>query len=216
MASSFFNRTRARSTPKVFQAPPPSPAPQPAAYSGPPGKTDILTRQVAALPLIALLYTAAVPFTPAAWVFHVGGSFLFDRLFAGIVVLSACYFQWRVAGLAAPLAVFLPDPSGRSRVRNGRVERVPEPGFVWHPDHYWPCVICEAVLLCVAEFGANELLRRGIICGVIAALWLVGYHATPESTRRWAYENIKSWLFWMMLDEMMRFGGRSYGARRRR
>ncbi|KAK2015517.1 hypothetical protein LZ32DRAFT_602164 [Colletotrichum eremochloae] len=216
MVSYFGDETRARSTTKGS-------APQPAPYNtaarpGPPGKANILARQLAALPLIALLYTAAVPFTPVAWVLHVGGSSLFDRLFAGIIVLAACYFQWRVAGLTTPLAVFLPGAGdgGGSTVRNGRIEQVPSPGFVWNPDHYWPYAICEAVLLCVAEFGGNELLRRCIVCGVLGGLWLVGYHATPESTRRWAYENIKGWLFWMMLDEMMRVGGRSYGARRRR
>ncbi|KAK1585863.1 uncharacterized protein LY79DRAFT_518004 [Colletotrichum navitas] len=224
MVSCFNDETRARGTPKGFYTapPPPSSAPQPASYntaarSGPPGKADILARQLAALPLIALLYTAAVPFTPAAWLLHVGGSSLFDRLFAGIVVLAACYFQWRVAGLTAPLAVFLPGvDGGSSTVRNGRLEQAPGPGFVWQPDHYWPYAICETALLCIAEFGGNELLRRCIVCGVLGGLWLVGYHATPESTRRWAYENIKGWLFWMVLDEMMRVGGRSYNARRRR
>ncbi|KAK2035185.1 hypothetical protein LX32DRAFT_577776 [Colletotrichum zoysiae] len=234
MVSSFNDGARARGTPKGFNAPPPPPpwwsAPQSAPHSdtttaggypgGPPGRAEVLARRLAALPLVALLYAAAVPFAPAAWILQVGGSSLLDRLFAGIVVLAACYFQWRIAGLTAPVAVFFPwaGGGGGSTVRNGRVERAPQgvPGFVWHPDNYWPYVFCEAALLCVAEFGASELLRRCIVCGVLGGLWLVGYHATPESTRRWAYENIKGWLFWMVLDEMMRVGGRSYGARRRR
>lgn len=203
--------------PKNFYARPPAPQSAPyTAYAGPPGKADILGRQLAALPLIALLYTAAVPFTPVTWVLGIDGSSLFDRLFAGIVMLSACYFQWRIAGLTSPLAVFLPGVAD-TRIRNGRIEQAGSgAGFVWHPGNYWPCVICEAMFLCLAEFGGNELLRRCIVCGVVAGLWIVGYHATPESTRRWAYERIKSWLFWMVLDEMMRVGGRSYGARRRR
>ncbi|KAK2042902.1 hypothetical protein LZ31DRAFT_555685 [Colletotrichum somersetense] len=230
---SFNDETRARGTPKGFNAPPPPwwSAPQSAPYSnttaaagysgGPPSQVETLVRQLAALPLVALLYTAAVPFTPAAWVLQVGGSSLLDRLLAGIIVLAAFYFQWRIAGLTAPVAVFLPwagGGGGGSTVRNGRVERAPQgvSGFVWHPDNYWPYAVCEAALLYVAEFGGSELLRRCIVCGVLGGLWLVGYHATPESTRRWAYENIKGWLFWMMLDEMMRVGGRSYSTRRRR
>ncbi|KAJ0163981.1 hypothetical protein CTA2_2014 [Colletotrichum tanaceti] len=209
--------------PKDLHDRPPAPQSAPyTAYAGPPGKADILSRQLAALALIALLYTAAVPFTPIMWILDIDGSSVFDRLLAGIVMLSACYFQWRIAGLTSPLAVFLLLPGavvgGETRIRNGRVERAGSggAGFVWRPGFYWPCVVCEAVLLCAAEFGGNELLRRCVVCGVVAGLWLVGYHATPESTRLWAYERIKSWLFWMVLDEMMRVGGRSYNARRRR
>ncbi|KAK2001150.1 hypothetical protein LX36DRAFT_698442 [Colletotrichum falcatum] len=224
MASSFNDETRARGGSSAPHAAPYKTA----ARSGPPRKANVLARQLASLPLIALLYSAAVPFTPAAWLLRVGGSTLFDRLFAGVVVFAACYFQWRVAGLTAPFAVFLPGASGisgvpggggggGSTIRNGRLERAPGgPGFVWNPDSYWTYAACEAALLCAAEFGGSEPLRRCVVCGVLGALWLVGYHATPEPTRRWAYENVKGWLFWMMLDEMMRVGGRSYGARRRR
>ncbi|OLN83753.1 hypothetical protein CCHL11_08741 [Colletotrichum chlorophyti] len=199
-----------------YTGPPPAPRSAPyTAWSSPPGKASILTRQLAALPLIALLYTAATPFTPVVWVLNIDGSSLFDRLFAGIIMLSACYFQWRIAGLTSPLAVFLPGPSGTA-IRNGRIERDSGMGFVWHPSNYWPCVVCEAMLLGVAEFGPSELLRRSIVCGVIAGLWVVGWSATPQSTKQWAYDHIKSWLFWMVLDELMRVGSRSHGGRRRR
>ncbi|TDZ18909.1 hypothetical protein Cob_v008193 [Colletotrichum orbiculare MAFF 240422] len=185
------------------------------AWSGPPGKNNILTRQLAAIPLIILLYTASIPFTPFVWILNLDGSSLFDRLFAGIAVLSACYFQWRIAGLTHPLAIVLPG-SGDTVMRNGRAKRSAVKGFVWHPSNYWLCVMGETVLLGLAEFGPSEVLRRSIVCGVIAALCVVGYSATPESTKRWAYEHIKAWLFWMVLDELMRVGGRSYGGRRRR
>ncbi|KAF9877884.1 hypothetical protein CkaCkLH20_04460 [Colletotrichum karsti] len=197
---------------------PPAADPQPAPYStwsGPPSRSNILTRQLAALALIILLYTASTPFTPVVWVLNLDGSTLFDRLFAGIAMLSACYFQWRIAGITHPLAVVLPG-SSRSTIRNGRIEQGSTLGFVWHPSNYWPYIICEGMLLGLAEFGPSEMLRRSIVCGVVAGLWAVGYSATPESTKRWAYEHLKAWMFWMVLDELMRVGGRSYSGRRRR
>lgn len=199
-----------------FKGPPPAPSSAPyTAYYGPPGELNVLTRQLVCLPVTALLYTAAIPFTPVVWVMDIEGATLFDRLFAGIIVLSACYFQWRIAGLKAPLAVFLPGASSTT-IRNGRIGRNSSMGFVWHPSNYWPYVICEAMLLGVAEFGPSELLRRGIVCAVIAGLWLVGWHATPESTRKWAYDQIKAWVFWILLDEFLRIGARSHSSRRRR
>ncbi|KAL0931311.1 uncharacterized protein CTRU02_214046 [Colletotrichum truncatum] len=200
------------------RSPRPAEEPQPAPYStwsGPPSQSNILTRQFAALPLIILLYTASIPFTPVVWVLNLDGSSLFDRLFAGFAMLSACYFQWRIASLKQPLAIILPGSSGTT-IRNGRVERGSTHGFVWHPSNYWPYIVCEAMLLCLAEFGPSEILRRSIVCGVIAGLWVIGYSATPESTKRWAYDHLKAWMFWMVLDELMRVGGRSYSGRRRR
>ncbi|CAH0028305.1 unnamed protein product [Clonostachys rhizophaga] len=192
--------------------------PQSASYStwsGPPGRINVLTRQGVALPMIALLYTASTPFTPFVWLLNLDGSSLFDRLFAGIAMLGACYFQWHIASITRPLAIALPGPSGTT-VRNGRVERSAPVGFVWHPSNYWPYVVCEAMLLAAAEFGPSELLRRTVVCGVVAGLWLIGFNATPESTKRWAYEQIKAWMFWMVLSEMIGIGARSSGARRRR
>ncbi|KAF6831954.1 hypothetical protein CPLU01_06471 [Colletotrichum plurivorum] len=201
--------------PEPSAAPAPEPAPQ-TTWNAPPSRNNILTRQLVSLPLIALLYTAATPFTPVVWLLNLEGGSFFDRLFAGITMLSACYFQWQIASLTRPLAVVLPG-SSRTVIRDGRVvENGGVAGFVWHPSNYWPYVICEAMLLGLAEFGPSEMLRRGIVCGVVAGLWAVGYSATPESTKRWAYEHLKAWMFWMVLDELMRVGGRSYSGRRRR
>ncbi|KAH7313548.1 hypothetical protein B0I35DRAFT_435425 [Stachybotrys elegans] len=202
-------------------AAPPEPAPEPEptrAWSSPPGRNDILARQLAAILTIILLCTAAIPFTPVVWLLDIHGSSVFDRLFAGLALLAACYFQWTIAGLTRPLAVFVPSSSssGGSTIRNGRIERDAPVGFVWHPSNYWPFLISEAILLGVAEFGNSELIRRCTVCGVVIGLWVVGYGAVPMSTKRWAYQNIKGWLFFMVLDELRRVGTGSVSSRRRR
>jgi hypothetical protein len=199
-----------------FGRPMPNPEPAPySAWSGPPAQSGSLARKFSALALVVLLYTASNPFTPFVWVLNMSGGSLFDRLFAGIMLLSACYFQWIIANITRPLAVVLPGSTG-AVLRNGRIERGATAGFVWHPSNYWPYLLCEAMMLAFAEFGPSEMLRRGIVCGVIAGLWVLGFSATPESTKRWAYDHIKSWVFWIMLDELLRVGARSQPTRRRR
>jgi hypothetical protein len=176
---------------------------------------SIRARQASALLLIIFLYTAAVPFSPIVWLMDVDGAAFFDRLVAGVLLLSACYFQWQIAGLRRPLAIMVPG-TGATVIRNGRVERGDPVGFAWHPSNYWPYVICEVMLLGLAEYGRSELLRRGIVSGVIAVLWAVGFYATPESTRKWAYDHIKNWMFWMVLQELMNVGVRSMAGNGRR
>jgi hypothetical protein len=179
--------------------------------------TRMLARQLAAIPLVALLYTAATPFAPVAWALGLYDSTIVDRVLAGIVMLSACYFQWRIGGLTQPLAIVVPG-SDAPVVRNGRVERAPAVGFVWYPDNYWMFAVAEAGLLFLAEFGPSEMLRRAIVCCVVGGLWAVGYSATPEAMKRWAYGHMKTWVFWMLLDEFRRVGWGNqggYGRRRR-
>jgi hypothetical protein len=183
-------------------------------YRGPPSGPNITLRRISAVAIAILLYSAAVPFTPFSWLFPAAGASLLDTFCAGIILLCACWFQWQISGLKNNLAIYIPGP-GSETIRNGRIERVSDVAFVWETNNYWPYIACEALLLVFAEFGANELLRRIIVSGILAGVWLVGFHATPRSTRMWAWGHIKDIWFWMVIRELFN-AGPSSGTRRRR
>ncbi|KAI0602466.1 hypothetical protein F4775DRAFT_244384 [Biscogniauxia sp. FL1348] len=192
-----------------FHVPPPC-GPPPSGPSEPlrggPNQFNMGARRFSSIPLIILLYSAAVPFTPMAWIFPADGSFLIDRLCAGLILLCACYFQWRISGLNHAIAISLPSP-GHQTIRNGRMERGGgDIAFVWQTSNYWPYAACEAILLGLAEFGPSEMMRRAIVTVVLAALWLLGWHATPRSYKIWAWEHIKAFWFWIVLSELLNVG----------
>ncbi|KAI0479431.1 hypothetical protein GGR56DRAFT_634974 [Xylariaceae sp. FL0804] len=196
----------------------------------PPGRYNLGARQFSSVPLMVLLYSAAMPFTPVAWLFPVDGAFFVDRMCAGVVLLCACYFQYAIAGLDRAVAVSLAIPGlpsgsgGRPTIRNGHMQSgggggggvLADLSFVWQTSNYWPYAACEAVLLALAEFGPSETLRRSVVCGVLAGLWLVGFHATPRAYRVWAWEHIKAWWFWIILSELLNVGRPNVARRGRR
>ncbi|KAK4182968.1 hypothetical protein QBC35DRAFT_508985 [Podospora australis] len=185
---------------------------------------SILPRQLSSLVGIVLLYTAATPFNPVSWLFgpvELSGTYLFDRLLAGILLFCAFYFQWRIASLRAAVVVSLPTGGSTTQVRNGRLESVSAsstPLWVYNTSEYWHFFLAEAGGLLVAEFCGNEMVRRFIVGGVIGFLWLVGWAATPASLKKWAWDHIKVYLFFMLLDEVRGVAMRSVGpgGRRRR
>jgi hypothetical protein len=192
-------------------------APKHSYAAGVPTSIDLATRKASSIALIILLFTAATPFTPVSWLIQGEGGFLFDRLFAGIALFSACYFQWRIACLTLPLLVTSPVGGGTT-VRNGRIERGGgDVLFIWRPDAYWPYAICEGLLLAVAEFGPSETIRRCVVSAVIAGLWFVGWTATPQSAKNWAWKQIKELWVWVLLWEILGVGSRgpAVGSRRR-
>ncbi|KAH6634630.1 hypothetical protein B0J18DRAFT_26166 [Chaetomium sp. MPI-SDFR-AT-0129] len=196
----------------------------------------IAPRQVSSIFLIILLYTAATPFAPVSWLtgpVEMSGAYVLDRLVAGIILACACYFQWAIASLRAAVIVSLPSLSvgggSTTRVVNGRVETVRTTGgvdsiplWMWQTGDYWQFALVEAGLLAVAEFWGGEVLRRVIVGGVVGMLWLVGWSATPRSLKTWAWEHIKAYMFWIILDEIFNVGYGVFrgaaggGARRRR
>jgi hypothetical protein len=170
--------------------------------------------------MIILLYTAATPFSPVAWLTsEMEGAMLFDRLVAGALLFAALYFQWRVAAQTAPVAICIPTGGGSSgaRVSGGRLaQSARAEGFAWlyRPSEYWTYVGVEAAMLVLAEFGGFEVVRRGLVSVVILGLWAVGWFVTPEHIKREGWSYLKQLWFWIALDEVMRVGqGRS---RRRR
>lgn len=175
-------------------------------------QSDMTVRRISAIALALLLYTAAMPFYPVSFFLPVPSSGLIDALCAGVALLSACYFQWRISGLTSALAIIL--PTGQTTMRNGRIERTGDFGFIWSPAHYWSAAALEGVLLFLALATYSEGLRLGLVLTVIAALWLVGWHATPHSTKVWAWGQIKSFWFWTILGEVLNGGQRSYGRGR--
>ncbi|KAK3315978.1 hypothetical protein B0H66DRAFT_274439 [Apodospora peruviana] len=186
--------------------------------SGPLYSNAILARQFSSFPLIILLYTAATPFSPFSWALgEISGTFLFDRLLAGLVLFCAFYFQWRIASLRSSVIISIPVAGGTT-IRNGRVEHATStPLWVWRTHEYWHFAMSEAVLLVLAEWGPSESLRRVVVSVVIAALWAIGFAATPESYKRWAWTHIKAYLFVLVLDELrnIAWGGNGGGRRRR-
>jgi hypothetical protein len=103
----------------------------------------ILSRQLSSFALIVLLYTAATPFSPISWLtgpIDMAGTYLADRLLAGIILLCACYFQWAVASLRSAVVITLPTGGSVTRVRDGRLEQVRGDGLVlgvWRVEGYW-------------------------------------------------------------------------------
>lgn len=180
-----------------------------------------MRRQLLSLPAIVLLYTAAVPFTPVAWVIgEIEGAFLIDRFVAGIILLCALYFQFSISSLTHPIALIFPNPFSQSpEISNGRMRTKQEKAevvFFYHPTNYYVYVAAEIALLVVAEWGRMEYVRRAIVFGVLAALWAVGWTITPRSTKDWAWGHIKALWFFVVLDvigSVMRDGA---GRRRRR
>lgn len=181
-------------------------------------------RQFLAFPIIALLYTAAVPFHPAAWLLpHLSGANLFDRFLCGPILICALYFQYRLSTITSPTLICIANPSGSDTyIRDGKVSASPRAQnlfeFVYNPRMYYVYMGAEVGLLLFAEFAGFEYLRRGIVAGVLAALWAVGWTVTPRSTKMWAWGHIKAIWFFIVLDlvrDLGGFGG-GYAQRRRR
>jgi hypothetical protein len=191
--------------------------PQEARSSGPTLIKSTAVRKVSAVALIVLLYTAATPFSPIAWLtFDIEGSFLLDRLLAGAILFAAMYFQWRIAGQTYPVAISLPTGT---TIANGNIQNNGgDVVWLYRPSEYWKYAAAEAAALAVAEWGREELLRRALVSVVIVALWGVGWFVTPERIKREGWEHLKRIWFWIALDEIMSLASRGYGGygRRRR
>jgi hypothetical protein len=177
---------------------------------------NTIFRKLGAVAMILLLYTAATPFSPIGWIAtDLSGAYMLDRLFAGALLFSALYFQWRMACQLAPIAIILPFGSGQT-IRNGQLVAGTDFGFVYRPVEYWKYIGVEAAILALAEFGGQEILRRALVSGVIAGLWAVGWTVTPDSVKQRGWEYLKQIWFWIALDEIMRVGlGSGRGGARR-
>ncbi|KAM0157222.1 hypothetical protein ACHAQE_006022 [Botrytis cinerea] len=174
-------------------------------------------RKFSAVAMIILLYTTATPFSPIAWLTSsIEGSLFLDRLLAGALLFAAMYFQWQVAVQTYPVAIVLPT-GNRTMISNGKiVQSTGDVVWVYEPSKYWQYVLMEGLGLIAVERAGVELIRRGVVSVVIAALWIVGWSVTPERTKRQGWEYLKKFWFWIALDEMMRVGRGGSGMRRRR
>ncbi|KAF7876721.1 hypothetical protein EAF04_001805 [Stromatinia cepivora] len=175
-------------------------------------------RKFSAVGMIILLYTTATPFSPIAWLIsEIEGSLFLDRLLAGTLLFTAMYFQWRIAVQTYPVAIISPT-GNRTMISNGNLVKTNgDVIWIYEPSKYWKYAVIEGVGLMVAEWAGVEHIRRGVIIVVLAALWIVGWSVTPESTKREGWEYVKRFWFWIALDEIMRVGrGGGGGMRRRR
>jgi hypothetical protein len=192
-----------------------------------PSASAIQLRRISSFPIIILLYTAAMPFTPVAWIVgNIEGAFFIDGLVAGIVLLCAVYFQFALSGLSYPVTIAIPNPlaSGSDNyISNGRMggsrtktESNSELIFHYHPSNYWVYMAAEVGLLLLAEFGYMEKLRQLIVVLVVAGLWAVGWMITPRSRKEWAWSHIKAFWFFLVLDSLRNIGYGGGGRQRRR
>jgi hypothetical protein len=157
---------------------------------GPVPASAIPLRQFASLPLIALLYTSATPFTPFYWVLSIEGTYLLDRLFSGALLLSAVFFQYQISTQTYPVTITIPT-SPPSSIRNGNVSTRSsndEFVFLYKPSEYWYWVAGEVALLVVGEWAGHEYLRRAIAVGVVGVLWSIGWFCTPRWIKDTAWD----------------------------
>ncbi|KAF2649051.1 hypothetical protein K491DRAFT_735752 [Lophiostoma macrostomum CBS 122681] len=142
---------------------PPTPNPTPPATT----TSSTLPRFLLSVPAI-ILYTAAVPFTPICWMLgSLPGTLLIDTFIAGIVLLCALYFQWKIATLQRSVLIVLANPLAEAQsetyVRNGRVGSRPEKAevvFWYRVERYW---VSAAVWCSVRGFrcaiSSNNLVK---------------------------------------------------------
>jgi hypothetical protein len=177
----------------------------------------VLRHRLFAFPIIALLWNTALPFSPVAWVIGPNeGAFLFDRFVGGIALLAALYFQFALSGLTHPVVITVANPLGQSGtyVQDGRIHKSiwgPEFVHVYKPSNYYIYTGAEVALLLVSSVPGLEYVRRGVVLGVLAALWAGGWQITPRSTKMWAWGYIKMYWTWIVLDLLrdVYSGGRS-------
>jgi hypothetical protein len=75
------------------------------------------------------------------------GALLIDTFVAGVLLLCALYFQWKIATLQRSVLITIPNPLVAERsegyVRNGRTGAKEESRegfeFWWRVDSYWGC-----------------------------------------------------------------------------
>jgi hypothetical protein len=179
---------------------------------------SIILRRLTAVVLMILLFISAQPFTPFRWVFRDNTSLILDSTFSVTLLLAGLGFQWQIAGCRFPVACIIPLSSlglDDSTIRSGNLGRSNRNDLVWiyNPSDYWKYAGFEAVLLCIAEWFGYELLRRGIIFGVLGALWGVGWFVTPQHVKTKAWDMIKWMWIRLAVNQVMQMGS---GRGRRR
>ncbi|KAF7943098.1 hypothetical protein EAE96_011041 [Botrytis aclada] len=174
-------------------------------------------RKFSAVAMIVLLYTTATPFSPIAWLTSsIEGSLFLDRILAGALLFAAMFFQWQVAVQACPIAIILPT-GNRTMISNGNiVQSTGDVIWIYEPSKYWGYMLIEGLGLIAVEWAGVEIIRRGVVSVVIAALWIVGWSVTPERTKKQGWEYLKKIWFWIALNEIMRVGQGGGGMRKRR
>lgn len=170
------------------------------AWGALPSRTEMGLRRITSVLLMAGLLVIATPFTPFGWLLPSDGPEILDRFVGWPLLLGACFFQWRVAGVIGALTVEIGD-------------------FVAMYNHnmYWKVAGLQVVAIALVNFGEHEIWRRFVAAGIVAGLWGIGWAATPLRYKLEAWEHLK-WLWtWMALDEVRRgVSGHGRGGRGRR
>jgi hypothetical protein len=178
-------------------------------------RMDMRLRRFSALILIITLYTVATAdihgFAPATWASRTSGAGFLDAFFAPVILLAACFFQWRVSGVTS--AVIISDFDGAV--------------IIYAPRDYWKWAVGEFALLIGTKMLWLLLMVQSIpavqgiawliyiadkiaVLVVVAVLWKVGWETTPQAWKREAWEYLKIWWLTMVFDEGRRVVRRRY------
>ncbi|KAH8893441.1 hypothetical protein GQ53DRAFT_114448 [Thozetella sp. PMI_491] len=191
-------------------------------FPQPLSSADRTLRRISAIcAAVVLVSLAGVPFTPLAWVIPIQGAQIVDWFVSDFVLAAACYFHYRVASLTDAVVVEFPlgDPT-RTVIRNGRVQRhTLVPSWTWRPEYWWRFVLGELLLLGYLLFSVDTwvYVARFAAVATVVGSWYVGWSATPQAYKSWAWGHVKDFWFWMAASRIFRGGWvavRSFGSGR--
>lgn len=189
------------------------------------------TRKLYSLLLIFLLLSIAYPFTPLTWLTtrnnengyynnHSQGAYLFDLFCGDLALACACYFHWQIASLDHSVIVQFPSFGfSRTVIRNGYLVRTEPfvPSWLWRVERdFWLFGLTEGALLwwAYAYCQSREDVRRLVGTAAVLVGWYVGWSATPQGRKDWAWGHVKEFWFWMAASRIFRggwVGVRSFG-----
>ncbi|KAM7206062.1 hypothetical protein V8F20_002844 [Naviculisporaceae sp. PSN 640] len=179
---------------------------------------DITIRRIHSVVAIIFFVATVHPFTPISWILLGNGGYgaqIADWLVGDVLLAGACYFHFQIASLTDVLVIDPPSFGGlltrRTVIRNGQVMSSAGivPSAVYDPAWYWKgvCSVEWTILgLMNTYFAGNEFVRRMVAVLGVMAWWYIGWPATPESWKRWAWGYVRQFWFWMLASRIFRGG----------
>jgi hypothetical protein len=143
-----------------------------------PSATDMATRRISFVFLMAILLTVLYPFSPFSWLMPTSAPELLDYFLSPSLLLGALFFQYRIAGIIVPSLI-----------------RVADSVFVYKQDYSWTLATGELVICMGVNMIKSMILRR------VAGVGVVG---TSQKIKNDAWEHLK-WIWtWMAFNEARR------------
>jgi hypothetical protein len=175
---------------------------------------DISLRKGFSFALILLLLSIGYPFTPLTWAAPHGGhgAHLADLFCGDLLLACACYFHYQIASLDHSVVVQFPSLGfSRTIIRDGYVTQTDPfvPSWLWHVERdFWLFGLAEGAVLwyAYAYCHPREDIRRWISVVAVALSWYVGWSATPQGRKDWAWRQVREFWFWMAASRIFRGG----------